>query len=156
MLRAERRSHRYRCPVRVYIPAPLAMLARLVADEQMHALSGTAFAVTPTLRESYAEGDEDELSEVALREAALASLRLLAAEGDAGGQERSDLGDGAGGQERSDVGGGAGRAAAAARGAGRRGRGGQGTARSRRRGGAIGRADRHRRRHRRLRGQRHG
>ncbi|MDQ1487018.1 MAG: hypothetical protein QOJ62_2711 [Actinomycetota bacterium] len=81
MLRAERRSHRYRCPVRVYIPATLAMLARLVADEQMHALSGTAFAVTPTLRESYAEGDDDELAEVALREAAMASLRLLAAEG---------------------------------------------------------------------------
>lgn len=62
------------------------MLQRLVADQSMHALSGTAFAVTPTLRESYAEGDDDELAEVALREAALASLRLLAAEasGDAG------------------------------------------------------------------------
>ncbi|MCW2519701.1 MAG: hypothetical protein JWR46_2320 [Mycobacterium sp.] len=58
------------------------MLQRLVADQSMHALSGTAFAVTPTLRESYAEGDDDELAEVALREAALASLRLLAAEGD--------------------------------------------------------------------------
>lgn len=56
------------------------MLSRLVADQQMHALSGTAFAVTPTLRESYAEGDDDELAEVALREAAMASLRLLAAE----------------------------------------------------------------------------
>ncbi|WP_319446007.1 MULTISPECIES: DUF6912 family protein [unclassified Mycobacterium] len=67
--------------VRVYIPATLAMLQRFVADASMHALSGTAFAVTPTLRESYAEGDEDELSEVALREAALASLRLLGAEG---------------------------------------------------------------------------
>jgi hypothetical protein len=58
------------------------MLQRLVADQSMHALSGTAFAVTPTLRESYAEGDDDELAEVALQEAALASLRLLAAEGD--------------------------------------------------------------------------
>ena len=66
--------------MRVYIPATLAMLQRLVADQSMHALSGTAFAVTPTLRESYAEGDDDELAEVALREAALASLRLLAAE----------------------------------------------------------------------------
>ena len=61
------------------------MLQRLVADQSMHALSGTAFAVTPTLRESYAEGDDDELAEVALREAALASLRLLSAErGDSG------------------------------------------------------------------------
>ncbi|MCV7133135.1 hypothetical protein H7J06_09040 [Mycobacterium hodleri] len=78
--------------VRVYIPATLAMLQRLVADQSMHALSGTAFAVTPTLRESYAEGDDDELAEVALREAALASLRLLAAEEADDGQERSDRG----------------------------------------------------------------
>jgi hypothetical protein len=71
--------------VRVYIPVTLAMLQRLVADQSMHALSGTAFAVTPTLRESYAEGDDDELTEVALREAAMASLRLLAAEDQTGG-----------------------------------------------------------------------
>jgi hypothetical protein len=67
--------------VHVYVPATLAMLQKLVADGLIHARSGTAFAVTPTLRESYAEGDDDELAEVALREAALASLRLLAAEG---------------------------------------------------------------------------
>lgn len=67
--------------MRVYIPVTLAMLQSLVADGSMHARSGTAFAVTPTLRESYAHGDDDELAEVALREAALASLRLLAAEG---------------------------------------------------------------------------
>lgn len=73
-------SARYSRLVRVYVPATLAMLQRLVADGMMHALSGTAFAVTPTLRESYAEGDDDELAEVALREAALASLRLMAAE----------------------------------------------------------------------------
>ena len=60
------------------------MLQALVADGSIHARSGTAFAVTPTLRESYSEGDDDELAEVALREAALASLRLLAIEGDAG------------------------------------------------------------------------
>jgi hypothetical protein len=63
------------------------MLQRFVADGSMHALSGTAFAVTPTLRESYAEGDDDELAEVALREAAVASLRLLAAEGVDGSAE---------------------------------------------------------------------
>jgi hypothetical protein len=67
--------------VRVYIPATLAMLAQLVADRMLHARSGTAFAVTPTLREAYAHGDDDELADVALREAALASLRLLAGEG---------------------------------------------------------------------------
>ncbi|KAA1432965.1 DUF6912 family protein [Mycolicibacter arupensis] len=64
--------------MRVYIPATLAMLAQLVADGSLRPVSGTAFAVTPTLRESYAHGDDDELGEVALGEAALASLRLLA------------------------------------------------------------------------------
>lgn len=83
--------------MRVYIPATLTMLQSLVADGSIHARSGTAFAVTPALRESYFQGDDDELAEVALREAALASLRLLAAEG-AGGQstqarlQRSDRG----------------------------------------------------------------
>jgi hypothetical protein len=67
--------------VRVYIPATLAMLSQLVADGVMPARSGTAFALTPTLREAYAHGDEDELGEIALQEAALASLRLLAGEG---------------------------------------------------------------------------
>ncbi|KUI19175.1 hypothetical protein AU193_14170 [Mycobacterium sp. GA-1285] len=67
--------------MRVYIPATLTMLQQLVADRVLHARSGTAFAVTPALRESYAEGDDDELAEVARREAALASLRLLAGEG---------------------------------------------------------------------------
>lgn len=62
----------------VYIPATLAMLQQLVADGSLRPVGGTAFAVTPALRESYAEGDDDELAEVALREAALASLRLLA------------------------------------------------------------------------------
>lgn len=62
----------------VYVPATLAMLQRLVADGSLAAVNGTAFALTPALREAYAEGDDDELAEVALREAALASLRLLA------------------------------------------------------------------------------
>jgi hypothetical protein len=75
------RSNRYSRLVRVYVPATLTMLQQLVADRTLHARSGTAFAVTPTLREAYAEGDDDELADVALREAALASLRLLAGEG---------------------------------------------------------------------------
>lgn len=65
--------------MQVYIPATLAMLQQLVAEGSWWPVNGTAFAVTPTLRESYAEGDDDELAEVALHEAALASLRLLAA-----------------------------------------------------------------------------
>jgi hypothetical protein len=68
--------------MRVYIPATLAMLQRLVADGSLFPVSGTAFAVTPTLREAYAEGDDEELAEIALRDAALGSLRLLAGDGD--------------------------------------------------------------------------
>jgi len=64
--------------MRIYIPVTLAMLQQLVTDGALRPVSGTAFAVTPKLREAYAEGDDDELGEVALGEAALASLRLLA------------------------------------------------------------------------------
>lgn len=68
--------------MRVYIPATLSALEQLVAEGYLQPRSGTAFAVTPTLREAYAEGDDEELAEVAIGEAALASLRLLAAESD--------------------------------------------------------------------------
>ena len=74
--------------MRVYVPATLAMLQKLVADRAVSPVNGTAFAVTPTLRESYSEGDDDELAEVALREAALASVRLLAGAAD---EPASDL-----------------------------------------------------------------
>jgi hypothetical protein len=73
--------------MRIYIPVTLAMLQQLVTDGALRPVSGTAFAVTPKLREAYAEGDDDELGEVALHEAALASLRLLA-----GAAEDHDLG----------------------------------------------------------------
>lgn len=62
---------------RVYIPTTLALLQCLVADGSVAPVSGTAFAVTPALREAYAHGDDEELAEVALRDAATASLRLL-------------------------------------------------------------------------------
>lgn len=76
--------------LQVYIPATLAMLQRLVTEGSLRPVNGTAFAVTPALRESYAEGDNDELADVALREAALASLRLLAADADdAGGAQEA-------------------------------------------------------------------
>ncbi len=60
--------------MRIYVPVTLAMLQQLVADDSLWPVNGTAFAVTPRLREAYTEGDDDELGEVALREAALASL----------------------------------------------------------------------------------
>lgn len=65
---------------RVYVPATVSMLRRLVADRELFPLGGTAFALTPTLREAYASGDDEELAEVAMAEAARASLRLLAGE----------------------------------------------------------------------------
>nr|WP_040811877.1 hypothetical protein [Nocardia concava] len=63
------------------------MLRELVADREIRALNDTAFAVTPALREAYASGDDEELAEVAMAEAARASLRLLAEE-----QAATDLG----------------------------------------------------------------
>ncbi|AYJ49267.1 DUF6912 family protein [Rhodococcus sp. P1Y] len=65
--------------MRVYVPATISMLRTLVADGEFHPVSRTAFAVTPTLREAYSSGDDEELAEVALGEAARASLRLVAA-----------------------------------------------------------------------------
>lgn len=70
--------------MRVYVPATLPMLQELVAEGFLQPRGGTAFAVTPALREAYAEGDDEELAEVAKAEAALASLRLLSGEPDDG------------------------------------------------------------------------
>jgi hypothetical protein len=66
--------------MRVYIPATWPMLRKLAANDRLDPVGGTAFALTPRLRESYLAGDEDELEYAALSEAARASLRLLAAE----------------------------------------------------------------------------
>lgn len=70
--------------MRVYIPATLPMLQELINDGYLQPRGGTAFAVTPALREAYAEGDDEELAEIALGEAALASIRLLSADPDGG------------------------------------------------------------------------
>jgi hypothetical protein len=67
-------------PMRVYIPATLSMLRTLVDSGELMPVAGTAFALTPMLRESYAAGDTEELEYVAMNEAARASLRLLAPE----------------------------------------------------------------------------
>jgi hypothetical protein len=65
--------------MRVYVPATTVLLRRLV-DEG--GLTGPliAFAVTPTLREAYANADQEELEYAASLDAAKASLRLLADE----------------------------------------------------------------------------
>lgn len=62
---------------RVYLPTTLAGLRAALEAGSVDAVSG--FAVTPALREWYAEGDLEELEYVASGAAARASLRLLAA-----------------------------------------------------------------------------
>lgn len=66
--------------MRVYIPATIAMLHKLTESGELRAVNGTAFAVTPAFRESYATGGDEELEYAAMLDAARASLRLLAAE----------------------------------------------------------------------------
>ena len=62
--------------VRVYLPATLAQLGPLRAKEAISPPT-EAHAVTPDLREWYAEGDEEELEYVAFTRAAQGALRLL-------------------------------------------------------------------------------
>jgi len=64
--------------VRVYLPATIGMLEKLVSEGKLQPVSGTGFALTPALRESYASGSAEELEYTALLDAARASLRLLA------------------------------------------------------------------------------
>ena len=62
--------------MRVYVPATLSQLAALRERGEL-LVPGEAHAVTPTLREWHAEGDEEELEYVAFTRAAQGALRLL-------------------------------------------------------------------------------
>src|SRR5437660_7390479 len=76
--------------MRVFLPSTLPALAEALRAGQVGSSAGSAlsespdpgqqpgYAVTPTLREAYASGDEEELEYAALTAAARASLRLLA------------------------------------------------------------------------------
>lgn len=66
--------------MRIYVPATWPMLQRMVKNGRLDPIGGTAFALTPKLRESYTAGDDDELEYAAMLEAARASLRLLGVE----------------------------------------------------------------------------
>ena len=66
--------------MRVYVPATLPMLRALVKTGMLDPIGGTAFALTPALREAYISGDDEELEYAAMSEAARASLRLLSVE----------------------------------------------------------------------------
>ncbi|XVQ12300.1 DUF6912 family protein [Spirillospora sp. CA-255316] len=69
--------------MRVYVPSTLSALARVHDAREAGPAPLAAYAVTPALREWYADGDIEELEYVALTAAARASLRLLAEEPDA-------------------------------------------------------------------------
>lgn len=69
--------------LRVYLPVTLPLLARLRSDGELRLGVGptgaepTGHAVTPNLREWYAEADEEELEYAAFTRAAQDSLHLL-------------------------------------------------------------------------------
>ncbi|WP_432560762.1 DUF6912 family protein [Kineococcus sp. SYSU DK003] len=80
--------------MRVYWPTTLTALARLAPAGELAGAPVTVHAVTPTLRDYYADADprdlEEELEYVAMSDAAEQSVRLLAAE-KAEQQEGSDV-----------------------------------------------------------------
>jgi hypothetical protein len=63
--------------IRVYVPATLPLLATVRKQRELGPAPVFAHAVTPALREWYAEGDEEELEFVAFTRAAQGALRLL-------------------------------------------------------------------------------
>lgn len=66
--------------MRVYVPLTLPGLAEAYKTGELGAAPLVAYAVTPALREWYVSDDLEELEYAALNRAALASLRLLAAD----------------------------------------------------------------------------
>ena len=64
--------------MRVFLPSTLPALAQALRSGQVGSGPMHGFAVTPSLREAYASGDEEELEYTAMAEAARASLRMLA------------------------------------------------------------------------------
>ncbi|MEV8430531.1 DUF6912 family protein [Streptomyces chartreusis] len=69
--------------MRVYVPLTLPGLAEAYKTGELGAGPLVAYAVTPALREWYLSDDIEELEYAALNRAALASLRLLAADAEA-------------------------------------------------------------------------
>lgn len=69
--------------MRVYVPLTLPGLAEAHKTGELGTGPFVAYAVTPALREWYLSDDMEELEYAALNRAALASLRLLAADPDA-------------------------------------------------------------------------
>lgn len=68
--------------MRVYLPSTIPLLREWL-DNGRATAAGAAYAVTPSLREWYREGEAEELEHAAALLAAVASLDLLAADTDA-------------------------------------------------------------------------
>lgn len=66
--------------MRVYLPATVRLLRRAMPESRFVPVGGTGFAVTAGLRTEYEGADTEELEYLAMHDAALASLRLIAAE----------------------------------------------------------------------------
>jgi hypothetical protein len=69
--------------MRVYLPSTMSGLRRLLDTGEFGDPPLPAYAVTPALREWYADGDDEELEYAALSLAAKASVRLIDADPDA-------------------------------------------------------------------------
>ncbi|MEU8955796.1 hypothetical protein AB0C93_15980 [Streptomyces sp. NPDC048518] len=70
--------------MRVYVPLTLPRLAEAYEAGELGPGPLVAYAVTPALREWYVSDDIEELEYAALNRAAMASLRLIAVDPDAG------------------------------------------------------------------------
>ncbi|RCV55717.1 DUF6912 family protein [Marinitenerispora sediminis] len=66
--------------MRIYLPSTLPALAAALDEGAFAPAPLPAYGVTPALRARFADGDEEELEYEAMRAAADASLRLLAAD----------------------------------------------------------------------------
>lgn len=66
--------------MRVYVPSTLRQLSVACNAGEIGPAPLTVYAVTPALREWYAEGDDEELEYAAMAQAARASVGLLAAD----------------------------------------------------------------------------
>lgn len=67
--------------MRIYLPATLPMLRQMIASGHLQPVRGIGFAVTGGLHGEYPGADVEDLEYLAMHDAALASLRLITAEG---------------------------------------------------------------------------
>jgi hypothetical protein len=76
--------------VRIYLPATMSGIRLALASGTLPVAGGYGFAVTGPLRLEYPDWSEEDLEYVAMQDASRASLRLLAAIEEEGGDGRRD------------------------------------------------------------------